>query len=71
MRQAFINTLVKLCETDKDIWLLTADMGFGVVEEFSDKFPRRFINVGVAEQNMIGVATETGTDIKNLVGFLK
>jgi len=57
MRQAFINTLIELAETDKDIWLLTADMGFGLVEPFAEKFPKRYINVGVAEQNMIGVAT--------------
>ncbi len=57
MRQAFINTLIQLAETNKDIWLLTADMGFGLVEPFAEKFPERFINVGVAEQNMIGIAT--------------
>jgi len=57
MRKAFINTLTQLAEQDKDIWLLTADMGFGLVEQFATKFPKRYINVGVAEQNMIGVAT--------------
>lgn len=57
MRTAFINTLIKLAETDKDLYLLTADMGFGLVEPFAEKFPERYINVGVAEQNMIGVAT--------------
>jgi len=57
MRQAFINTLIQLAEQDKAIWLLTADIGFGVVEQFATKFPKRYINVGVAEQNMIGVAT--------------
>jgi len=57
MRKAFIDTITTLAEQDKDIYLLTADMGFGLVEQFADKFPKRFINVGVAEQNMIGVAT--------------
>ena len=57
MRKAFIDTLVKLSENDDRIYLLTADMGRGLVEPFSDKYPERFINVGVAEQNMIGVAT--------------
>lgn len=57
MRKAFIDTLIELAESDKDIWLLTADMGFGVVEPFAEKFPERYVNVGVAEQNMIGVAT--------------
>jgi len=57
MRQAFITTLIQLAEQDKDLYILTADMGFGVVEQFATKFPRQYINVGVAEQNMIGVAT--------------
>lgn len=57
MRQAFIDTLTELAETDKSLYLLTADMGFGLVEQFATRFPKQYINVGVAEQNMIGVAT--------------
>jgi transketolase len=57
MRKAFINTLIQLAETDSNLYLLTADMGFGLVEPFAEKFPKQYINVGVAEQNMIGVAT--------------
>lgn len=57
MRQAFINTIVELAEQDSNIYLLTADMGFGLVEQFATQFPKQYINVGVAEQNMIGVAT--------------
>lgn len=57
MRKAFIDTLIELAENDGDIYLLTADMGFGLVEPFAEKFPKQFINMGVAEQNMIGVAT--------------
>jgi len=56
MRKSFITTLGKLAEANKDIWLLTADMGFGLVEQFATKFPRQYVNVGVAEQSMIGVA---------------
>jgi len=37
--------------------LLTADLGFMALEPFSEAFPRRFFNVGVAEQNMVGLAT--------------
>ncbi len=57
MRQVFINTLVNLAEKDDRIYLLTADMGFGLVEPFAEKYPDRFLNIGVAEQNMIGIAT--------------
>jgi transketolase len=37
--------------------LLTGDLGFNVLEPFIDAFPERFFNVGVAEQNMLGLAT--------------
>ncbi|MCX7046825.1 MAG: 1-deoxy-D-xylulose-5-phosphate synthase [Candidatus Sumerlaeota bacterium] len=57
MRAAFFNTLAELAETDSRILLLTSDLGYMAVEPFSRKFPRRFFNVGIAEQNMIGLAT--------------
>lgn len=57
MRRAFAQTLCELAETDPNIILMTADLGFMVLEQFSDAFPDRFINVGVAEANMIGLAT--------------
>lgn len=56
MRKAFIKTLIELAEKDDRIYVLTGDLGFKVFEEFSQKFPDRFINCGVAEQNMMGVA---------------
>lgn len=57
MRNAFIETLEKEAFKNKDIVLLTGDLGFTVFEKFSKKFPDRFINMGVAEANMVGVAT--------------
>lgn len=57
MRSEFINALVALAERDERVALLTGDLGFTVVEDFAARFPDRFINVGVAEQNMLGVAT--------------
>jgi len=57
MRRAFAGMLCKLAESDPNIVLLTADLGFMVLEQFSDAYPDRFINVGVAEANMIGLAT--------------
>lgn len=56
MRTAFINELTALAEHDERIILLTGDLGYSVVEQFVEKFPKRFINVGIAEQNMIGIA---------------
>jgi transketolase len=56
MRTAFINQLVLEAETNDNIFLLVADLGYSVVEEFQNKFPNRFLNVGIAEQNMAGIA---------------
>jgi transketolase len=57
MRTAFFDALVGLAEQDERIMLLTGDLGFGVIETFARRFPNRFLNAGVAEQNMTGVAT--------------
>src|SRR6184192_1421803 len=57
MRRAFTNTLVELAEHDPRIMLLTGDLGYLALEPFSERFPDRFFNVGVAEQNMVGLAT--------------
>ena len=57
MRTAFIQTLIELARDDERIFLLVGDLGHAVVEPFSEEFPDRFINIGVAEQNMTGIAT--------------
>ena len=57
MRAAFIETLVEMAEDDPRIVFLTGDLGYTAVEPFAERFPNRFFNVGVAEQNMLGLAT--------------
>jgi len=56
MRNAFINSLTKLASKNKKIVLVVGDLGFSVVEELKKKFPDRFYNAGVAEQNMATLA---------------
>lgn len=56
MRNAFIDELVQLARVNKNIALVVGDLGYKVVEPFADEFPDRFINAGVAEQNMTGLA---------------
>lgn len=56
MRDAFIDELVTLAEINPRIALVVGDLGFNVIEPFADRFPDRFINAGVAEQNMTGLA---------------
>ena len=65
MRTTFINWLCKKAHKDERIILLTGDLGYGVVEPFASKFQERFINVGVAEQNMVGIASGLASE-----GFL-
>src|SRR6266545_4429908 len=57
MRRAFIEALADVADRDERIVLLTGDLGFSVIEPFADRHRARFVNVGVAEQNMVGVAT--------------
>ncbi|MBI3576833.1 hypothetical protein HY086_02205 [Candidatus Gottesmanbacteria bacterium] len=56
MRIAFVNTLREMARRDKRIMLLTGDLGYSVFEEFIEEFPKQFLNMGVSEQNMAGVA---------------
>ncbi len=56
MRTAFIEQLIEEAKIYDNIFLLVGDLGFSVVEPFARQFPNRFMNVGVAEQNMAGVA---------------
>ena len=51
-----MRALVEVAAKDPRVVLLTGDLGFMALEPFSDAYPDRFINVGVAEQNMVGVA---------------
>jgi len=57
MREKFVARLEALAAADPRIFLVTGDLGFGVLDQYSRKFPRQFLNAGVAEQNMTGVAT--------------
>lgn len=56
MRNIFIKYIVEEARRDKNLYVLSADLGFNAFEPFRDEFPDRFINVGVAEANMVGVA---------------
>lgn len=57
MRAAFVARLIELAANDPRVFLITGDLGFGVLTPFWERFPQQFLNVGVAEQNMTGLAT--------------
>jgi transketolase len=56
VRNAFIEELTLLAEKDDKIFLIIGDLGYGVIENFEKRFPNQFLNAGVAEQNMMGMA---------------
>ena len=57
VRDIFVESLLDLAKADSRVILITADLGFGLFDEFRNQLPSQFLNVGVAEQNMIGVAS--------------
>ena len=69
MREAFADELYKLAKKDKSIFFITADLGFGVFDKFASDFPDQYLNVGVAEQNMIGIATGLGLEGKKVFAY--
>lgn len=56
MRDRFVKTLIELARKDERIYLITGDLGFGVLQPYWEEFPERFINAGIAEQAMTGIA---------------
>ena len=56
MRNAFLETLYELALEDERVTFITGDLGFRVVEKFMENRPKQFLNAGVAEQNMTGIA---------------
>lgn len=56
MRTNFIKQLIEEARHNDRIFLVVGDLGYHVIEPFAEEFPNRFLNIGIAEQNMAGVA---------------
>ena len=56
MRTAFVENLTDAAQIDSRVFLITADLGFSVLERFRDALPAQFLNAGISEQNMTGIA---------------
>lgn len=69
MRNTFVKTLCEIAEDNKDIMLVTGDLGFGVLDKYWDKYPDRFINAGIAEQNMTSIASGMALEGKNVFTY--
>ncbi len=67
MRDSVVGRLTELAQEDQRVILITGDLGFGVLNEYREKCAGQFINAGVAEQNMTGVAT--GMALEGMIVF--
>jgi transketolase len=56
MREAFVRALTELAAQDERVLLVNGDLGFGVLTDFIERFPKQYVNAGVAEQNMTAIA---------------
>lgn len=56
MRDTFVRTLLEIAKKDKNVYLITGDLGFGVLKPFWTELPDQIINAGIAEQNMTSIA---------------
>ena len=69
MRDTFVRTLVELAKNDKNIELVTGDLGFGVLKPFWEQCPDQFTNAGIAEQNMTSLAAGMALEGKNVFTY--
>ena len=68
MRQAFVNTLEDIAAKDPRVLLLSGDLGFKVFDAYRARLPKQFLNTGVAESNMVGMAA--GMSMQGKVPFI-
>lgn len=69
MRDTFVKTLIDLAKKDKNIELITGDLGFGVLKPFWEELPDQFTNVGISEQNMTTVAAGMALEGKTVFTY--
>lgn len=69
MRNTIVNLIHDLAKTDKNVYFLTGDLGYSVIENFQTEFPDRCLNLGIAEQNMVGVAAGLALEGKKVFAY--
>jgi len=69
MRDAFLRSVKDRMEKEDDIFFLTADFGSPVVDDLQEAFPDRFVNVGIAEQNLVNVSTGLSLEGYRVVAY--
>ena len=66
MRNRFAKELESIMRSNKKTFILTGDIGFSVFDNLKQKFPERYIDIGVSEQSMLGVAAGMAVTGKNV-----
>jgi transketolase len=69
MRDTFVNTLIEIAKKDKNVHLITGDLGFGVLKPFWEQLPDQFTNAGIAEQNMTSFAAGLALEGKTVFTY--
>lgn len=69
MRDTFIRTLSELAESNPRVMLITGDLGFAVLDDYQRRFPKQFLNAGVAEQNMTTIAAGLAHEGRNVFTY--
>lgn len=69
MRDAFVKALLLHAQTNNRVMLITGDLGFGVLTNYANELPTQFINAGVAEQNMTGLAAGLALEGRNVFTY--
>ena len=69
MRDAFVRALMREAERDPRLVLVTGDLGFGVLTPFKERFPKQYVNAGIAEQSMTGLAAGLAATGRTVVTY--
>lgn len=69
MRDAFVKALLSHAQRDKRVMLVTGDLGFGVLTDYASELPSQYVNAGVAEQNMTGLAAGLALEGRNVFTY--
>lgn len=69
MRDGFIQSVLELAKNDRDVEIVTGDLGFGVLKPFWESCPDQFINAGIAEQNMTAMAAGMAMEGKKVFTY--
>ena len=69
MRDSFVRSVLELAKNDRNVELVTGDLGFGVLRPFWEAVPDQFLNVGIAEQNMTAMAAGMALEGKTVFTY--